>query len=396
VFDANGVLKQQFVPFRGHTGGVNVAIGEVTGNATSRVELLNPGGAAYAANGLTTIKTYFPHGFSVGQTVRINIPGAAGVFYNGDFTITKVTSTTSFEYFNFIRPAMAPATADGGTASVYQKDIIVSTGAGSTGRVAVYEYIGNQLRLKSTFAPFGPNYKGGIQITTGDVTGNFHKEIIVGKQTGGSNVKVYGAVPGTAGSQYQAMRAFLAFAPAYTGGVTLAATNIDETTNDPLGGDPYDYNYAEIVVGRAQGAPVLAIFDAQQAPVFARARYFAFDENIRTGINVAAGDTDGIRGGNIYVSLKNSTNVTVLSGQTGVSVGSFRVPYSATYGRNLDIAINDLGDRPGPDGNDFGSYTSLVSDLFVVASDGPLTQVPVIFRGRFSSPAGLNGSRRAP
>ncbi|VTU01090.1 unnamed protein product [Gemmataceae bacterium] len=162
--------------------------------------------------------------------------------------------------------------------------------------------------------------------------------------------------------------------------MSIAATNIDSTPNNAFFPD-YDFDYAEIIVGRAVGNSLLKIYDVQQTTPVLRASYFAFDGATR-GVNVAAGNTDGLRGGEIYVSLKNSTNVKIISGQTGVPVGSFSVPYPAVYGRNLEIAINDRGEN-------------IVTDLFVVAGDGPYNQIPIVFKGQFASPAGLNGSRAA-
>jgi len=48
-----------------------------------------------------------------------------------------------------------------------QMELIVSTAAGTTGEVQVYEFIGGGPRLLGDFMPFGPNYSGGVQITAG-------------------------------------------------------------------------------------------------------------------------------------------------------------------------------------------------------------------------------------
>jgi len=389
VYDSNGLLKQRLVPFANYSGGVYVAVGEVTGNLTSPTRVLDFGGMSIDAVGFVTVGTYFPHGYTVGQTVHV---AGYGPEFDGDFTITRIISPTSFEYFN-VTPAAATTTG-GGSVSVYQKDIIVSTGAGSTGRVRVYEYIGNTIRSKALFEPFGPNYVGGIQLTTGDVTGNFHKEIIVGQQTNGSVVKAFSVDPNSAGGTYFEVRKTQVFEPSYKGGVSLASANIDLTVNNSS--TTYDFNYSEVIVGKAVGSSIIRILDFQKPAVVSRASYMAFDDSPNVGINLAAGNTDGIRGGEIYVSLKNSTTVKVIEGQTGVALGTFSVPYPVGYGRNLEIAVNDLGDVPGPDGNILGGPVFLVSDIFIVASDGPNRQVPIVFPGIFSSPAGLNGSRPAP
>jgi hypothetical protein len=405
VFNASGVLQSQFNPFGNFKGGINVAVGTVTGVISN---IVNVASAKINSGGLVNVTTTNFHNYSVGQTVTLK--GVVGVdtdadpintyTYDGTFRITAVTSPFSFQYVTF-PPTEDEPEANGGACGVDPKAIIVSTGAGTLGRVKVYAFIDNQLRQLAVFTPFGPKYTGGIQLAVGDVYENTEtvtiplpppfppitftqvnpvSEIIVGQQTGGSWVKAFTVNLESSGKQYTQVRAVQAFAPTYRGGVSIAATNIDSTPNNAFFPD-YDYDYAEIIVGRATGNSLLKIYDVQQTTPNLRASYFAFDGATR-GVNVAAGNTDGLRGGEIYVSLKNSTNVKIISGQTGVPVGSFSVPYPAVYGRNLEIAINDRGEN-------------IVTDLFVVAGDGPYNQVPIVFKGRFASPAGLNGSRPA-
>ncbi len=400
VYDANGILKYHVTPFADYTGGVNVAIGEVTGERGSVAGVTS---ASMAASGVVTIGTSIAHGYTVGQTVSIQgteaIDLATGnvlYVYDGRFTITAVPNAYTFKYNVFPPNPLPPAANIVGDAGVFQKDLICSTAAGSTGRVRVYSFQGNQLRSMSLFMPFGPNYVGGIQVTTGDVNGDYTKEIIVGQQTNGSTVKVFNVDPNSSGHTYFETRKFKAFEVGYKGGVTLASANIDATENDGV----YNYDDSEIIVGKAKEAPLLKIFDAQLPTVTLRAQYFAFDPNIndssKLGINVAAGSTDGLRGAEIYVSQQDTTNkVRILNGQTGVAIGDFSVGYPVGFGRNLDIAVNDLDDVLAP-GSINTSYPFLFTDIFVVASDGPYNQVPIVFPGQYFSPAGLNGSRAAP
>lgn len=279
--------------------------------------------------------------------------------------------------------AVGDVTGDG------QKDIVVSTAAGTTGKVRVYSFVGNQLRMLSLLTPYGPNYVGGVQVTTGDVTGDATKEIIVGQQTNGSVVKVFGVDPASGGTTYFQLRRFQAFEAGYKGGISIASANIDATENDPL--DPYNYDYAEIMVGKAKDEPLLKIFDAQAPTVVTRAQYLTFDPDISkstAGISVVAGDTDGNRGAEIYCSQLETTTVRVFDGETGIPRGDFEINYPIGFGRRVNLAINDLADDIG------GTFE--VADAFSVAGAGPQIQVPVVFPGAANSPAGFNGSRAAP
>lgn len=272
-----------------------------------------------------------------------------------------------------------------------QLEIIVSTAGGTTGRVRVYQFTNLSLQSLADFTPFGPTYNGGVQIAIGNVAGDRTQEIVVGMESGGSVVKVYANEPTSAGEQFFRIRRFEAFGAGYTGGVSISAANVDARLNTVT--DPYDYNYSEIVIGRSVGAPTIRIFDAQAPTVVRRASYYAFDPNIQAnnvGISVVAGNTDGGRGAEIYAVQRNSTRVRVFNGQTGVPIGDFNVPYPLTYTRNLNLTILNASD-------DFNiPPINNPTNLYVVGSEGPFEQVPVVFPGTAGSPAGFNGSRPAP
>lgn len=270
-------------------------------------------------------------------------------------------------------------------------DIICSTANGTTGRVRVYSFINNTLTALADFRPFGPNYTGGVQLAVGNVTGDRADEIVVGHMSGGSQIRVFSQAPGSNATRFFNTRTFPAFEAAYKGGVTLAVGNIDKTGNTPL--DPYNYNYEEIIVGKAKESPLLSIFDAQAPTVTTRASYFAFDPNVprprgEAGIDVFAGSTDGVRGVEIYTVLRQTATVRIFDGQTGVPFGDFTIPYPITYTRSVNFAIFDRDD-------DFLGI-NLISDLHVVGAQGPYEQVPIVYPGKVNSPAGFNGSRPAP
>ena len=184
------------------------------------------------------------------------------------------------------------------------------------GQVKVYAFRGGGPQLLASFEPFGTLYNGGVQIATGDVTGDRAREIIVGRETNGSTVKVF-SFDKTVGQAFE-IRSFDAFGPNYTGGVTVAAANVDITQNN-MPTDPYDYNYAEIVVGRASQLPEVRVFDAQLPTVTMRSSWMAFNINnplSRQGVDVAAGSTDGRRGAEIYVGLRHTGTVRIFNGYT--------------------------------------------------------------------------------
>ncbi|MCS7271063.1 MAG: hypothetical protein NZ703_08255, partial [Gemmataceae bacterium] len=183
-------------------------------------------------------------------------------------------------------------------------ELIVSTAGGTVGRVKVYAFTDGGLQQLASLVPFGPTYTGGVQIASANVSGGPESELIVGRERGQSTVQVYAYDSLT--TNLNLIRQFNAFGTLPTG-VTLAAANIHTTVNSPL--DPYNYNYAEVIVGRASGLPEVRIFDVQTPLVRRLGGFMAFDPNNpfnRQGVHLAAGSTDAQRGAEIFVALRNS------------------------------------------------------------------------------------------
>jgi hypothetical protein len=297
-------------------------------------------------------------------------------------------------YTKGIYVASADVVGDG------QDDIIVGTGAGTVGVVKVYEYVDGGLQLISTFLPFGPTYTGGVNVAAGNVTGPLlttanvgaAAEVVVGMASGGSTVEVYGYNDTGDSPTYYQLRSFVAY-PGYTGGVTLAVADID-TQLDTANTSTVNHDYASIITGEATGLPLVAIFNAQQPTVTLRAEYYAYSPSIASddhGINVAAGDTDGTRGAQIYVNLRGTGMIRVFVGETSAIVTTITSTYPPAYGTMVNMAVGAIDSyAPSQDDEVVGTY--YVRDLVVVAANISIDQVPVAFDGKANKPAGLNGS----
>jgi len=263
-----------------------------------------------------------------------------------------------------------------------QLDLIVSTAGKTTGRVQVYEFINGGPQLLADFTPFGPLYSGPVQIASGDITGGTAEEIITAQGNGGQTVKAFEFDP-TVSSAFE-IRSFQPYAASYTGGVTVAAANIDNTDG-----------YAEIITGRATQLPQVKIFNAQAPTVVQRASYMAFDTrnpfNLR-GIDVTAGNTDGVVvnnmhfliGAEIYVSLRGADTIRAFRGDTGAIITTIQPSqlYPPSYARSVNFAIGFANSTEEFNGT---------GRLIVVGADGPYVQIPIVFPGKARSPAGLNG-----
>lgn len=149
-------------------------------------------------------------------------------------------------------------------------DIIVAPDAGGQPLVRVFD--GNSGALLASFLAFPPTYTGGVSVSAGDVDGDGRADIITGAAVNG-HVKVF---DGKSGAQLQTFFAF----PGFTGGVSVAA------------GDLNSDRHADLIVGAGPGAPGghVKVFDGQTGQELLS--FFAFEPNFLGGVRVAAGDVD--------------------------------------------------------------------------------------------------------
>jgi len=112
-------------------------------------------------------------------------------------------------------------------------------------RITVNAISGNDIL---SFAAYRRTFTGGVRVAVGDVNGDGVADIITGPGPGmGSRVNVFDGVTG------DRIRSFLAFTGFYRGGVFVAAGDVN--------GD----GKADIIVGTDSGAPpIVRIFDGAQ------------------------------------------------------------------------------------------------------------------------------------
>jgi subtilisin family serine protease len=145
-------------------------------------------------------------------------------------------------------------------------EIVVATGPGTSPFIKIFNY---QKELTSEFIAYDPGFMRGITIAVGDLNGDGQDEIITGTRSGGGpQVRIFDWT-GRVQSQ------FFAYNEKFTGGVNVAAGDIDGNGQD------------EIITGAGPGGgPHVRVFNYKGDVVW---QFFAYDSNFTGGVKVASG-----------------------------------------------------------------------------------------------------------
>ena len=296
-----GQLLGAFYAFdSGFAGGVNVATGD-----------LNKDGVPDIAVGA---------GAGGGPAVKV---------FNG------VDGTTLDSFFAFdpgftggVSVAVADVNGDG------VADLIVAAGAGGGPHVKVIDGTKlNQLQangeiadsaLIASFFAFDStdaNFSHGVNVAAGDVNGDGKADIIVGARAGGTpEVRVFSVAGGLT-----VLNSFNAYAASFTGGVSVAAADVD--------GD----GKADIVTGAGTGGgPEVKVLRGTDLATLAD--FFAYESTFTGGIRVGAADLTGDGKAEVFVApASGSPRVRLFEGVGGAFIREYLGADSTSIG-GLTIA----------------------------------------------------------
>ena len=181
-----------------------------------------------------------------------------------------------------------------------------------------------------TIRPFDAGFAGAIRVASADVTGDGVEDIIAAAGPGGGpHVKVFDGATGTE------IASFFAFDPFFSGGLTVAAGDLD--------GD----GVAEVVVAPGPGGgPHVKVFDAAGRE---RWGFLAYAVGFRGGVRVAVGDLDGDGRAEIVTGTGpgGGPHVKVFDGTTGKELGGY-MAYDPVFRDGVEVAAGDI-DGDGTD-----------------------------------------------
>jgi protocatechuate 3,4-dioxygenase beta subunit len=228
---------------------------------------------------------------------------------------------------------------------------LIATGAGfgSSPVVRVFDTSAGVERFR--FLAYEQNFTGGVQTAVGDINGDGVPDIVTAvARDGGPRIRAFSGQDGSV------LRDFFAYESTFTGGLAIAVGDVNA---DGVG---------DIITGtNIGGGPRVRVFDGRSGAVLQD--YFAFDQEQRGGVRVAAADFTGDGRADIAVTTGAGvpTRVRVLDGQTQAAVLDF-APFEAAFTGGATIAAGDFNG----DG---------VADVIIGASEGGGPRVSV-FSGR--------------
>jgi RHS repeat-associated protein len=227
-----------------------------------------------------------------------------------------------------------------------QTEIVVGTDQGSTAP-QVNVFSGADGHLLFSLQADVPTFHGGVRVAAADVSGAGHDDIVTADGPGGApRVCVFD------GLTHQEFYDFLAYDPAFTGGVYVAA------------GDLMGDGHADIITGPGAGTVpwVRAFAGRDTSPI---GSFLAYDPSFAGGVRVAAADLDG------------DGHADIITG-TGPGGGTVRT-------------FNGLGLVPMQSLTPYGN--TFTGGLFVAASSAaPVGDPPILYVNSVSGPEPFTGT----
>ncbi len=250
-----------------------------------------------------------------------------------------------------VRVAVGDVSGDG------YPDIITAPGPGGGPDIHVYNGINGNL-LKQFFA-FDPAFTGGSYVATGDINDDGFDDIIIGADAGGGpNVIVYSGKDGSI------LRNFFAYDSQFTGGVRVAAGDIDAD------------HAADIVCGAGPGGgPNVTVVSGANGAILAS--FFAFAANFNAGIYVASADLNceghadiiagAGKGGGPNVIAFEGGNLSIMLNFFAFDpafLGGVRVGAAEANNDGMPDIVAGAGPGAGPAVRTFSGLTGTLLDQF--------------------------------
>ncbi len=289
--------------------------------------------------------THEPGGYSsvegvVGSPLRAEQRGRFAVASGGGVSVVHVYDSATNALLGTLSPfertyrgGVFVATAD--LTGDRVEDIIVAAGRGSAPWVLVYD--GATLTEVRRFLAYAEEFRGGVFVAAGDVTGDGRADLVTGAGAGGGpHVKLFDGTQLFPGGDVRTtvepfeVYGFFAYDAGFHGGVSVA---VGDVNGDGLG---------DVITGAGPGGGphVRAISGTDHREL---ASFFAYDPSMTRGVMVAAGDVLGANRAQIVTAPMHGGSPHLRAFDNGTAVKEYR-PFDATLRNGASVAIRDLDD----------------------------------------------------
>jgi hypothetical protein len=332
-----------------------------------------------------------PSGVGEGQTflgaVTVVTDGVGQASFALDVGTTAVVTGTSQRVLTGDTSAFSNALAKSNPDPTVQYNSRFAAGAGSTSpTVRVYDPLGT---LAYEIQAFDGSFAGGVRVAMGDVNGDGANDVIVGSGPGiATEVKIYD------GKTQQIIRSINPFEASFTGGVFVAAGDLD--------GD----GKAEFVISPDEGGgPRVRVFKFELSPSVAD--FFAIeDPNFRGGVRTAIGDLSGDGKADLVVAagFGGGPRIAAFSGPTIAGSGGVKLfgdffAFEETLRNGTYVAVGDVnndgyGELIAGGGPGGGPRVKALSGKDLTQSNGKQTAIADYFAGNAENRGGIRIASR--
>jgi uncharacterized delta-60 repeat protein len=259
--------------------------------------------------------------------------GGAVTLYNPDGSARFTVSPFGTTFTGGVRTAVADFNGDG------VPDLVVGTGPGVPTQVEVLD--GKDQHVLFSIAPFEAAFTGGVYVAAGDLSGGGVPDLVVTPDEGGGpRVRVFDGK-----NNFALLADFFGIAdPSFRGGARAAVGDV----NGDGAGDL-------VVAAGFGGGPRVAVFDgttlASGNPSRLFNDFYAFEQTLRNGVFIAAGDITGSGkadivagggpGGGPRVTLFSAADLISSGGGTLTPLANFFVGDTSSRG-GVRVAVKDL------------------------------------------------------
>jgi hypothetical protein len=299
TFRADGTPLASFMAYDpSFTGGVNIALGDVNGDADDDIVTAPSGSGGphvrvFYSDGTDTGVGFFAYDPSF--TGGVNVAAMDLDFDGVDEIVTvpasnsaplvRIWSGTGELLGEFLAQGFGNTglrVAAGSVAGTYGEQILISAASGSPSNVRMFDADGTSPNAFGGYAPYG-SFQGGASVsrglfanTNGAYAADVYDEIVTGAGPGGTPL-VRVAQPSLYQTSMTQLSAFYAYTSSFKGGVEVTSCNAD--------GGP-----DEIVTAPGAGAsPLIRTFNLDGS--IKRKSFLAYDTGMKAGVHIACGGT---------------------------------------------------------------------------------------------------------